>query len=392
MRICMLAYSFFETDGRVLMYTDALSERGDQVDVIALAREGQPNHENVNGINVYRIQKRIINEKGVFSYLIRLLFFFVKSFILLAKRHMVSPYHLIHVHSVPDFEVFAGLIPKLLGAKIILDIHDIVPEFYAGKFQKGHNSLIFKLLVLLEKLSIMFSDYVIIANDLWKKTLASRSVRSDKCKVILNYPDLAKFQKTPKIRSRKKFIMIFPGSLNWHQGIDIAVKAFIKVLKNIPLAEFHIYGDGAERKSILSLIRKLGLEENVLVKKNVPLSELPEIISNADLGVVPKRANSFGNEAFSTKILEFMAVGIPVVVSATKIDKYYFNESIVKFFEPEDENDLAEAILLLAKDKKLKVKLTSNAQRFIEKNGWDIKKHIYLDLVDSLVGSKRSCV
>ena len=390
MKICMLAYTFYESDGRVMMYAESLAKRGDQVDVIALAREEQPYYEQLNGVNVYRIQKRIYNEKGRLSYVVKLLRFLIKSGLLLTQRHLKEPYDLIHVHSVPDFEVFAGLIPKLSGAKIILDIHDIVPEFYAGKFNRAKDSLLFSLLVLVEKISCAFSDHVIIANDLWRKRLISRSISEEKCSVILNYPNSEMFFPRPKIRKDNRFVIVYPGSLNWHQGIDVAVKAFNRIKDEAPSAVFYIYGEGSEKESLLRLIRRLGLETKIFIKQKVPTSVIPKIIANADLGIVPKRAISFGNEAFSTKIFEFMAVGIPVIVSATKIDRYYFNNSIVKYFRSQDEKDLADTILLLMRDKKLRKDLTEKALKYMKNNNWDVKRHIYLDLVDSLVEKDKS--
>ena len=90
---------------------------------------------------MFRIQHRERNERGRLSYISRLLLFFFRSAVFLSWRHLRNPYQLIHVHSVPDFEVFAALLPKLMGCKVILDIHDIVPEFYASKFQVGRTFL-----------------------------------------------------------------------------------------------------------------------------------------------------------------------------------------------------------------------------------------------------------
>jgi len=390
LRICMIAYTFYESDGRVLMYAEALSKRGDHVDVIALSRERQPFLEHLNSVNVYRIQKRTYNEKGKLSYAVKLVRFLINSGLLLTRQHLKEPYDLIHVHSVPDFEVFAGLIPKLNGAKIILDIHDIIPEFFAAKFNQAKNSLMFNLLVLVEKISCAFSDHVIIANDLWQKRLISRSVSEDACSVILNYPDPEMFHPLPKARKDDRFVIVYPGSLNWHQGLDIAIKAFNHIKDAIPMAVLDIYGQGGEKKELLCLISKLELENRIFIKQNVPTRAIPQIIANADLGIVPKRAVSFGNEAFSTKILEFMAVGVPVLVSATKIDQYYFSDSLVKFFRPGDYIDMAENILLLSKDKKLRKNLTKNALKFIETNNWGVKKRQYFKIIDSLT-KKSSC-
>src|SRR5437588_1167261 len=114
MRVCMLVYSFYEGDTRVLQYAKTLAHRGDQVEAICLRRHGQPAEECLDGVHVYRIQSRTVNERNRFSYALRILCFFLRSMLFLARRHLARPYDIVHVHSVPDFLVFAAVVPKLL--------------------------------------------------------------------------------------------------------------------------------------------------------------------------------------------------------------------------------------------------------------------------------------
>ncbi len=383
--ICMLAYSFYESDNRIMRYADALAQRGDIVDVIALRGENSSKYEKLNNVSVYRIQTRQKTEKSPLSYLMKLALFLINSFGLITKNHLRHPYDLIHVHSVPDFEVFASLIPKLRGCSIILDIHDIVPEFYLSKFAGNKNSFLFKALVKVEQLSIKFSDHVIISNHIWHKTLTSRSVNEIKCTTVMNYPDEAIFYQRPKTRQDNKFIITYPGTLGWHQGLEIAIKAFAKIKDQITNTEFHIYGSGTERNNLKKLITELNLDNKVFIKNGMPIHQIADVMANADLGIVPKKNDPFGGEAFSTKILEFMSLGIPVIVSGTKIDRYYFNDSVVKFFNSDDVDDLAHAILTLFNDKNLRDTLRNNALCFVEDFRWSKKKNEYFALVDSLI-------
>src|SRR5579872_1267142 len=262
MRVCMLAYSFYESDTRIRQYSMALAKRGDTVDVIALKRDGQPSHQVLEGINVYRIQKRIVNERGPLAYLTRIMCFLIRSGIVVARMHCERKYDVVHVHSVPDFLVFAALVPKLRGARVILDIHDILPEFYASKFKSSRTSLAFKLLALAEKVSIAFSDHTIIANQLWRDRLISRSVTANKCTAIENFPDTNMFRPM-RHETNKHFRIIYPGTLNHHQGVDIALKAFAKIADNIPESQFEIYGDGPDKSSLIQLSQDLGLSHRV---------------------------------------------------------------------------------------------------------------------------------
>jgi glycosyltransferase involved in cell wall biosynthesis len=381
----MVAYTFYEQDNRVRRYAETLAKRGDRVDVVSLRMQGQSPEEIIDGVHVYRIQRRVVNEKGKFTYLGRLLLFFLRSFVFLGWKQSRERYDLIHVHSIPDFEVFAALIPKLTGSKIILDIHDLVPEFYLSKFKAGPESLAFKLLVAVERMSASFADHVIAANHIWLKRLHDRSVRSADCTVILNFPDTEIFHLRGRSRKDCKFMMVYPGTLSYHQGLDLAVRAFAQIATSSPQAEFHIYGGGDQADFLKTLIAQLGLEERVFLKGARTLQEIAVIMENSDLGIVSKRSDGFGNEAFSTKIFEFMSMDIPVIVPETTIDRYYFNDSVVKFFRANDENSLAEAMQQLIDNPELRQNLVRNARQFIGDYTWDRNKDVYLGLVDSLV-------
>ena len=384
LRVCMPVYSFYETDNRVIRYAETLAKRGDEVEVIALRQSGQPDHEVINGVKVFRVQERILNEKGKLDYLLRLLKFFFRSAGLITKNHLRAPYDLIHVHSVPDFEVFVALIPKLTGSKVILDIHDIVPEFYASKFAAGRKGVFFKILVAIEKLSTRFSDHVIVSNHLWKQRLIERSVSPGKCTVILNYPDPGIFYRREKSRKDDGKIVIYPGSLNYHQGLDIAIRAFSKISGELPNVQFHIHGEGAERDNLERLAASLGLDGCVKFFNGAPIQEIAKAMADCDLGIVPKRNDTFGDEAFSTKILEFMSLGVPVLVSSTRIDRFYFNDEVVHFFKAQDEDDLAEKLLFLLKNESFRETLTASAMVMARNFSWGLKKEKYLSLVDSL--------
>lgn len=383
----MVAYTFYEGDNRVRRYAETLAKRGDRVDVVALRQEGQAASDTINGVRVYRIQRRIVTERNKFTYLGKLFLFFIRSMFFLTRQQISDRYDLIHVHSVPDFEVFAALYPKLTGTKIILDIHDIVPEFYASKFKTSHNSLTFKLLVTIERLSTRFSDHVIAANHIWEKRLQDRSVRASKCTTFLNFPDTQDFQRRGRKRTDDKYILLYPGTLNYHQGLDIAVRAFAMIKDQVPQAEFHIYGEGEQLEVLKSLVIELGVQDRVFLRAMLPYHQITLIIENSDLGIVPKRGNSFGNEAFSTKILEFMAMGVPVIVPDTMVDRYYFNDSVAKFFTANDEKSLADAMLLLITNPEIGRGLAKNADIFMKKYTWDENKEQYLNLVDLLVHS-----
>lgn len=386
LRVCMSTYSYYETDTRVRRYAETLARRGDEVDVVSLRRSGQCSKETINGVNVYRIQERIKNETGALSYLWRTNQFLLKSTakIFCLGRH--GRYDLIHVHNIPDSQVFSALTEKLRGARVILDIHDIVPELFCSKFFKNANSLYFWAIQAVERISAKFADHVIVANDLWGEKIASRSVPRNKCTVLLNYPDPCLFHSSNgNRRTDSERVIIYPGSLNHHQGLDIAVDAFHKISAELPDARFLIYGDGPAKKSLFQQAKKVRLDGRIQLLDPLPLEEISSVMAKATCGIVSKRADGFGNEAFSTKILEFMALGVPVLVSDTTIDRYYFDDSLVLFFESGNPFDLAAKMKKMLTDENLRNQLVEKSRRFIEQNNWDVKKQVYLQLVDKLV-------
>jgi glycosyltransferase involved in cell wall biosynthesis len=362
-----------------------MASRGHDVDVIALRRAGQPSRAHIDGVRLIRIQRRSVTEKAAATYLLKLLAFLAKATALLTVLQLRRRYDVVHVHNVPDFLVFAALLPRLAGARVILDIHDVLPELYAGKFGAPEKSRTFKWLLRVERASCSFADHVIVANDLWHTLLVERSTK--RCTTILNYPDLSLFKPVAPGNSPSggRFVFLYPGSLNHHQGVDIAIRAFSIVKEAIPGAEFHIYGDGPAKPALARLIDELGLKERVKLMERVSLSEIAERISAANAGVVPKRADGFGNEAFSTKILEFMASGVPVIASRTRIDEHYFDSTLVRFFTSGDERDLAAAMQETFQNRAQALGRAEAGLRFAKSNSWQERGGEYRQLVSTLL-------
>lgn len=369
-----------------MQYCNALARRGDSVDVLCIGRPGQPKHQVIDNVHLFRLQTREVNERTRFSYMWRLLRFLVISGSVLTWRNLSRRYTLIHVHNLPNFLVFSALVPKLLGTPVILDIHDLQPEMYGDKFKTPQNSWVFQTLVRTEKLAIAFSTHTIIANHIWHERLLSRSAPANKLTTIRNCPDPRFFHSYPRQARNGKFLIVYPGSLNWYQGVDVAIKAFARVAGQMPNAQFHVYGAGPSKPDLIQLASKFGLSDRVLFHASVPATEIAKVMSSADLAIEPKQARSrFANEAASTKILEFMAVGVPLIVSRTTVHSYYFNDSMVKFFTPGDDAELAQYILELYRNSWLRERLVANARQHVDTNNWGVKQHEYLALIDWLV-------
>lgn len=390
-RLCMVTHSFYESDNRIIRYAEALATRGDEVHVVALRRHPDlPVDEVTNGVHLHRIQDRFgKRETSSWSFLWPLLRFTLVSSNWLIRRSRPG-FDVVHVHNIPDFLVFAAWFPKLMGARVILDIHDIVPEFFASKFRKAAGSLTVKALRLMERASAAMADRVILANHLWLSKYTARSASAAKCVVVINHVDEQVFRALPRRRTNQVPTVVFPGGLQWHQGLDVAIRAFALLRAQLPTARFDIYGDGNAKPQLIALTTELGLSDAVHFHEPVSLREIAQIMADADIGVVAKRADSFGNEAYSTKIMEFMAVGVPVIVSRTQVDQHYFDDHVVRFFPSGDHVTLAQSMHELLTEPVTRAEMIEKARAYVDRHGWMQHKHEYLGLVDSLIPQCRT--
>jgi glycosyltransferase involved in cell wall biosynthesis len=317
--------------------------------------------------------------------LLKLLWFCLKSNVLLSLLQLRRPYDVVHVHNIPDFLVASAWLPKVMGARVLLDIHDVVPELYAGKFGNERRSIGFRLLLRVERLCCGFADHVIVANHLWQAKLISRSVTPQKCTTIMNYPDLELFKPARESPAKgRPFVLLYPGTLNLHQGLDIAIEAFARIHRQMPGAEFHIYGKGPALAQLVRLAVDAGVANAVKFNDPIDVKEIAGVIASASAGIVPKRSDGFGNEAFSTKTLEFMACSVPLIVARTKIDDYYFSDSLVNFFTPGDTSDLARVLLDVYSHPEDQAARVRAAAAFASDFSWQQRYIDYRSLVDSL--------
>lgn len=389
MKICLISYAVYEYDNRVHRYGASLHARGDEVDVICLgmADDEEP-IVDFHGVTLHKIQKREIDEKGPVSYLVKICRFFLKAFMKLTRLHWAKRYDVIHYNNIPDFGIFCTIIPRLMGARIIMDIHDLVPEFYMRKFNREEDDFIIRLLRWIEKVSCQYAHHVVTVTEMWKDVLIHRSVPEEKCTVILNAPypplfdsNIAKHEKEKK--NSKPFTLLYHGALNEHFGVDIAIRAMSIVRQKVDNVRFVIVGNGREKDNLEKLTNDLNLNGHVVFKDPVPRTEIPGLIRDADVGVVPKRSDKFADTALSSKLLEFAYMRKPVVVSRTTASKTYFDENMVLFFEPENSAELAEKIIRVYNDAKLRKTLSGNIDVFNQNHNWKKYEKLYFQFLNS---------
>lgn len=251
----------------------------------------------------------------------------------------------------------------------------------------GKNHHLVKIALLIEKLSTALADHVITVTDLWRDKLIARSTSASKCTTLLNVPDDEIFRVLPDDRKRtsENFNLYYHGSLEELFGVDTLIKAMPTIVQHVPNVKLHIYGQGRILTDCQEIVKKNNIENSIIFHDPVPFYALPRVLAQADLGIVPTKGLVFSDEILAMKSLEYLSLGIPIVVSKTKGHSYYYDPSMVRFFEPDDKDDLAAAVIDLYNNKAKFEYLAANSRRFIEKHGWKQTKKLYTQIVHNLI-------
>lgn len=372
-KICMIAYSNFRTDPRIRRESEALAKEGNEVSFLVLAENNKPKTYRMNGVNIVELNMRKHRGKKSSSYFLPYLMFLGHAFWNCSKLFLRNGIDVVHVHNMPNFLVFAGLIPRLFGKRMILDIHDSVPETYGSKFGRMPK-ILYRLLCFEEYLCCGFASKLICVNEVQREKLVDRGIPASKMSVLLNVPDheIFKFKARTKDENKKTFDLVFHGTIDRILGIDLAIEAISRLIHDIPQIQLHILGEGKNLQEFDNLSRNLGVEDRVhFSKKSFPVEKLPELLEKMDLGIIPNRRNMATELMLPVKLLEYIAMGIPVVSARHKAIKHYFSEDMVTYFEPEDVGSMASAILKMYRNKKQREQQVSNAKRFIDQYGWE---------------------
>jgi glycosyltransferase involved in cell wall biosynthesis len=295
----------------------------------------------------------------------------------------------VQAHNLPDFLVFAGLLPKLSGSRLVLDLHDLMPEFYAARFHGNMKSLPVRMLFWEEALSCRFADRVITVTEIWRQTLIRRGVPAQKVSVVMNVANQRVFHRAARPEAAHQgngcFELMYHGQVTERYGIDLAIRAVGLLKEQIPGLRLTVHGRGDYVNELMALTEELGLKTHVRFSTQfVPTPELPNLIRGADLGVVPYRRDVFTDEILPTKLMEYAAMGIPAIAARTSGISAYFDENMVQFFKPEDVQDLSRAILLLYRDRVRLAQLARNSDSFNQRYSWEKVASQYVELVDAL--------
>lgn len=385
-RAAVVVFSYFPSDPRPARAAYALFRAGMTVDYFCLARDDQPLSETLSGINVTRFQ--LDKRRGSkLYYIYQYLRFLIASFLWVTKR---SGYDLVHVHNMPDFLVFAAAIAKLRGAKVILDLHDPMPEVFITKF--GSGSPLIGLLRLFEKLAIRFSDLVLTPNRAFERLFRSRN-HNRHIAVVMNAPLERIFPlRPPAVREKsaeRPFTLMYHGTLVERHGLHLALEAVAALRTKIPALRFNLYGASTDylTQTIFPLILRLGLKDQVQYFGELSLEKIVERIEECDLGVIPNLKTPFTEINFPTRIFEYLACGKPVLVPLTEGIRDYFTDREILFFTPGSVKDLAAKIHFVADHPAEAAAFAARGQAVYTAHRWSGEEAKFIEEVSGLVGT-----
>jgi glycosyltransferase involved in cell wall biosynthesis len=388
--VCMIAYTDYTYDGRVRREAEALAADGFDVSCLTSMNGAGPRQFTMDGVKVRELKVPKYQGKSVIGYLGSYLRFLMASSIeciqLLLKRQL----DVVHVHNLPDFLVIAGILPRLAGRKVVLDIHDSMPETFATKFPK--RALAARIIRLQERLSAWVAHRVICVNQPQRETLVGRGIPFSKTFICMNVPDPKIFggfvaERRPAAAG-PLFNIVYHGTMAERLGVDLIIRAVAQLRKRNPHVRLHLWGTGDDFPRFHHLVKELGVVDTVLFNRNgFPLQELPQHLRSMDLGVVGNRRSVATDLMLPVKLMEYVSLGIPAVVPRLRTIEHYFSPDMVAFYEPENVEALAAAIERLICKPGLRASQAGQAGEFLRRHGWEQGRAELVTFYRTLVAS-----
>ena len=386
--VLMVAYTNYQTDPRVIREAEAAVSAGFDVDFLALSRGNDPKVEMIRGVRVFHLNQKRYRGSGRLRYMLAYLNFFIRCFLKINLLSFKRRYRIAHVNNMPDFLVFCTLLPKLFGCKIMLDIHDPMPNTFASKYKTGEDGLLFKVLLWQELLSTRYSDRVLTVHEPVKSgILTKHGLNPDSIEVIANFADEEVFGLRNSYSVNGKLRLVFHGTILERYGLANVIFALSR-MKNKKNVFFRIIGEGDFAPQLSGIITSLRLNEQVeFVNRVYPVQEIPELIADCNLGIAPLEISNITNYALPLKLLEYTSLGLPVLTVRTPAISYYFEQDDCLFYDPADVESLRVILDTLADNPDLLIRYRERAVAIRQKFLWDQEKGKYIALLHELAGT-----
>jgi glycosyltransferase involved in cell wall biosynthesis len=358
-RILMLLENCtYREDNRVQREARTLTEAGYSVTVICPRHPDYAWREIVDGVRVYTFPEPPEGD-GLVGYLAEYGQSWVNSALLSYLVYLSDGFEVVHAHNPPDLFVFIGGLYKLLGKKFIFDHHDLSPEMYYARFRGEGNPFVHRVLVWLEQLSCRTADHVIATNESYKRLEIERSgIPADKITVVRNGPDPKRVRLVApdeRLRAMGKTIIGYVGVMGYQDGVDYYLRALHHLVYQLHCTNVYsvLIGKGDAWQELQHLAQELNLTEYVWFTGRVSDAELMRYLSSADICVGPDPKNDFTDRSTMIKMMEFMALGKPIVAFDLTEHRNSAGDAAL-YAEPNDEADFARQMLRLINDPALR--------------------------------------
>jgi glycosyltransferase involved in cell wall biosynthesis len=352
--LMLLENNRFPQDPRVRREAAALIKAGYQLSIICPAGKGQPPREMLNGVRVYRYPEPRAGY-GFVGYVWEYGYSLVAAFLLSLIVWVSAGFNIIHAHNPPDLFVLIAALYKPLGKRFIFDHHDLSPEMYCARDIGNEGRLVHRVLLYFEKLSFRLADHVIATNESYKRIAVKRGgVPINRVTVVRNGPDLDRVRSVdpdPELRQKADYILGYVGVMGFQDGVDYLIRALGHLVNDLGRTNFYsvIVGQGDAVADLKSLTTELGLDPYVWFTGRISDEDLLKYLSTADICVDPDPSNPFNDRSTMIKMVEYMALGKPIVAFNLREHRVTAQNAAV-YAHPNDELDFARQIAVLMDD------------------------------------------
>ncbi|MBE3560368.1 MAG: glycosyltransferase family 4 protein [Ktedonobacteraceae bacterium] len=396
LRVCAITFDWYPFDVLVRRTAEAAANAGYISHVICIKQEDQPSYELCDGVHVYRIPLYRSFGRSLPFTILEWCCFLVLAGIKVTRLHLKHAYDIIHVHNMPDFLVFSALVPKILGARIILEIQDVSPELMAAKAKGRLRGFITRLAIVQERISTAFAHHVITVGWPFERLLLKRGVPEEKITNILNSADPKLFPASRRTEPStempaedRPLVLMYHGTVTERNGLDTALRAFAKARQVVPHLRFDIKGRGESIPYLKLLAKELGVSEHVIFSDPCPSEELVDVVLHGDIGIIPYRSDGFMDLVLPTKAYEFAWMHRPMIASDTPAIRSMFRPESIKLCEASNAESFAEAIIDLALHPEMRVQMVANAAEDYMPFRWELMAERYQQLLLALAQKRR---
>lgn len=384
--LCMVVHGPYPIgEPRVTRQARAALEAGYDVDVVATRRHGEPSSEVVDGVRVFRLPVEHERGGGILRILREYLGFTTLATSRVARLSMRRRYTVVQVHNPPDFLIAAAIIPKLLGARIVFDVHDLAPDLFASRFDgRRGGALLDAALCRLERLAARLADAVVTVHEPYREVLSARSAPASKVTVVMNSLDESLLPQAPAPDEGPDFRVFYHGTVTAWYGLELLVNAFASIVPDLPHARLEIQGEGDAIGAVRDRAEALGVTSRVSAPGSyLPQAEVLALAQRANVGVIPNLPTRLNQYALSSKLFEYVALGIPVVSADLPTIRAHFDDTEIRYFRAGDAESLAEAILDVARNPDQATERVASARARYEEYRWPRSAARYLALLEA---------